>query len=265
MTRGAGLGRGSQKKEGINSSLLSHGLEVDMTLGNYNAWIFENIKEAVAGNVLELGCGLGTMIDFIKIKARSVRGVEIDPSFAAYSKKKFAKDKKVKIIRADTLKTGKLFRAASFDTVVTINVLEHIKDDAKAVRIMHRLLKNSGRLAVFVPAFKSLYGALDKNAGHYRRYDKKSMRGLLEGAGFEIKKLYYMNFPGFFGWYLNTVLLRRDRTPEMQASFFSNYLVPLVSFFERYVKPPVGQSLLVIAQKKPAVKNETEKKSGKAR
>lgn len=229
---------------------LYHGLKIDNQLKNYNRWIYENIKEAIGNNILEIGSGMGSLIDFVIAKGRKITGAEIDDKFFKYSREKYAKNSDVKIVKSDSLELEKKFKKGSFDTVTILNTLEHIKDDFKAVKIIYNLLDKGGKLAVFVPAFQCIYGKLDENVGHYRRYTKATLRKVLEENNFEIKKIYYMNFIGFFGWYFNAKFLKRGYTPELQSSFFDNFFVPLEKAIEKIIKPPIGQSVVAIAVKR---------------
>jgi len=229
---------------------LYHGLEVDGQLKNYNKWIIENIREAFGKNILEIGCGMGTMIDLAAARGRKITGADIDSGFITHAKKKYAGNPDIKIIKADMEGLSRKFKRRPFDTVMMINTLEHIRDDNRALKVIYGLLTGRGKLAVFVPAFQSIYGQLDKNVGHYRRYDRPGLRKLLEKNNFLVEKLYYMNIIGFFGWFFNSKFLKRGYTPEFQSAVFDNFLVPVESAVERIIKPPFGQSLVAIASKK---------------
>jgi len=237
-------------KEEKEKNALRHGLNNNIELKNYNRWIYENIRDALGKRVLEIGCGMGAMIDFAAARGRKITGVDIDDYFLKYSKLKYAKNEDIRIIKSDCMVLDRKFKKESFDTVMITNVLEHLKYQEKAVRIMNKLLSTGGRLAVFVPAFQCIYGKLDKNVGHYRRYTKITLRRVLEQSGFEIEKIHYMNFIGFFGWYFNSELLGRGLTPVRQSLFFDKYIVPAEKMIEKIIKPPIGQSIVAIAVKK---------------
>jgi ubiquinone/menaquinone biosynthesis C-methylase UbiE len=232
------------------NNALRHGLNIDIELKNYNRWIYENIREALGKRILEIGCGIGAMIDLASARGRKITGVDIDEHFLTRSKLKYAKNADIKIIKSDCMDLDRKFKKGSFDTVTIINVLEHIKRQEKAVRIMNKLLSAGGKLTVFVPAFQCIFGKLDKDLGHYRRYTKTTLRKVLEQNGFEIEKMHYMNFIGFFGWYFNSKLLGRGLTPVRQSLFFDKYIVPAEKMIEKIIKPPIGQSIIAIAVKK---------------
>ncbi len=135
-----------------------------------------------------------------------------------------------------------------FDTIVCVNVLEHIKDDEKALANMFRLLSPKGNLLLFVPALSQLYGALDKQLGHFRRYTKNMLSKKILKAGFQIKKISYSNFFGIFGWYLNSRILKRKRFSILQPLIFDKF-VPLISRTESLLELPIGMSLFLVAEK----------------
>jgi len=235
-------------KDKKTEDALHHGLDNNIELKNYNRWIYENMQEAVGKKVMEIGCGMGAMIDFAAAKGRKITGVDIDDYFVEYSRNKYKDDSDIKIVKSDCMALDGKFKKGSFDSIIIINVLEHIEFEDKALRIMNNMLFKGGKLAVFVPAFRSIYGRLDKSVGHYRRYTKETLRKVLEHNGFEIEKIYYMNFIGFFGWYFNAKLF--ERMPEKQSVFFDKYIVPVEKIIEKLIKPPIGQSIVAIAVKK---------------
>jgi SAM-dependent methyltransferase len=136
-----------------------------------------------------------------------------------------------------------------FDTVLCLNILEHLKNDRQAVDNMISLLQPEGRLIILVPALKALYGSMDISFEHYRRYNKKDMKSLIHGQNLKIVKFYYMNFLGLVGWFLNGRLLKKKELPENQTKLFDK-LVPFLGFAEKIIRPPLGQSLILVVQKK---------------
>lgn len=213
-------------------------------------WIYENIKNALGKNIIEIGCGIGTIIKLILRKDNEITGVDISDKYIKFLKKQYKNVKNLKFIKSDIFGLPKKVKNKFFDTVVMVNVLEHIKDDDKALKIVNKLLKKNGKIALMVPAFNMLFGPLDKSVGHFRRYNKNQLKELLIRNGFVIQKIYYMNFIGFFGWFINVRLLRKDYTPQAQTYFFDKFFVPIIRKIEKWLKPPFGQSLIAIAIKK---------------
>lgn len=102
---------------------------------------------------------------------------------------------------------------------------------------------------LIVPAFAALYGPIDRNLGHYRRYSRASIARVGAQAGFRVKKVRYLNTVGFFGWWMNARVLKREAQSETQIAIFDRYVVPVMSALEMAIKPPYGQSLLVVLEK----------------
>jgi hypothetical protein len=114
---------------------------------------------------------------------------------------------------------------------------------------MISLLQPGGRLIILVPALNILYGSMDVSFGHYRRYNKKKLKLLIQGQDLDIVKFYYLNSLGLFGWFINGRILKNEELPEYQTKLFDK-LVPFLGLAEKIIKPPLGQSLILIAQKK---------------
>jgi hypothetical protein len=102
---------------------------------------------------------------------------------------------------------------------------------------------------LMVPAFESLYGEIDANLGHYRRYTRSSLAAVAKSAGFKIRRLKYMNFIGFFGWWANAKIFRQSEHSEKQIVFYDSYIVPVLSRLESWISPPIGQSVIATLEK----------------
>ena len=123
---------------------------------------------------------------------------------------------------------------ASFqpDSCVCLNVLEHIQDDRKALSNMASILAPGGVIVLLVPAFAGLYGPIDRNLGHYRRYSRQLLERLSAATGLRIKASYYVNSVGFFGWWANAHIFRREAQSEAQIRAFDDFVVPFLSGLE---------------------------------
>jgi len=133
------------------------------------------------------------------------------------------------------------------DTITCINVLEHIEHDTVALRHMKHLLKKGGRVVLFVPALPMIYGTLDSYADHYRRYTKKTLSTVLQKMGFTIKDGYYMNMFGVLTWFLAGRVLKQKEFHK-KACHMLDRIVPTLRRLEAFGSPPLGQSLIVVAE-----------------
>ena len=106
-----------------------------------------------------------------------------------------------------------------------------------------------GVIVLIVPAFPALYGPIDRNLGHFRRYTRRSINRLASATGLRIRKAHYMNAIGFFGWWANARVFQREAQSERQIAIFERYVVPVMSRIEELARPPFGQSLFVVMEK----------------
>lgn len=226
---------------------LTASINVLKSTRNYNRWIYDNIKNFIGQNVLEIGCGTGNITDYILEKKRKITGIEIDSAFARTAAAKYRHNKSVTIACGDFLKLR--IKRSGYDSAVSLNVLEHIKNDALVVRKMHASLKKGGTIVSLVPAMHFAYGALDKELGHFRRYEKNDMQKLYAENGFKTEKIFYMNFPGAFAWAFNSRLLKRTDFPQGQPVFFDRFFVPVLKPLESLFPPPIGQSIIAVGKK----------------
>jgi SAM-dependent methyltransferase len=135
-----------------------------------------------------------------------------------------------------------------FDCVVMMNVLEHIKDDRAVLIALKKRLSVGGRMIILVPAGSWAFGRLDERLGHYRRYSKRYSRALFPEAGLQIKTMRYYNFIGIWGWWWNAKMDKLEGQSDAQIRVFDRWVVPFISRLERWISPPVGQSILVVSQ-----------------
>jgi SAM-dependent methyltransferase len=178
--------------------------------------------------------------------------IDIDQHYVHYLNAKYSfRDKSnFSALRADIqdIKSSPL-AIKTYDTIICLNILEHLKNDRKAIENMTSLLQPGGRLIILVPALNILYGSMDVSFGHYRRYSKKQLKLLIQAQDLEIIKFYYLNFLGLFGWFLNGRIFKKKELPEKQTKLFDK-LVPFLGLTEKIIAPPLGQSLILVAQKK---------------
>lgn len=224
---------------------------------NYYQWIYRTFSGAIGESILEIGAGVGTFSSLLQDRRRLVV-IDILEDAVEMLKKLYGNKRNITILRADIcdeeiIRLGEVYK---FDTVICLNVLEHIADDTKALSNIYRLLKqaggHTGKLLLLAPAHQFLFGTLDQLGGHYRRYGKKELREKLERAGFEVKEMRYLNSLGAVAWFINYKVFRVKeivcKNVERQITVFDRMIVPLLSRIERVVPPPFGTSLTAICE-----------------
>lgn len=214
---------------------------------NYNKWIYDLFKDYTAGKtVLEIGCGIGNLTQYFLRSSAKVIGIDTSSFFIQHLRI----DCPGTEIHHFDITDDKVISLCDkkIDAVVSVNVLEHVRDDEKALRNIHALLQPGGHLLLFVPALSWLFGTLDENVSHYRRYGRKDLRDKVERNGFIVEKAFFSNFLGIFGWFINGRILKRKQFPILQPIIFDK-LVPLISRIEARLRPPLGMNLIIIARK----------------
>jgi SAM-dependent methyltransferase len=212
---------------------------------NYSAWILDLISPYVSGRILEVGAGRGTYSTYLADHGH-LTALEPSKANSAVLRERLKDYPNVVVITAQLDGTA---APGSYDTVVLLNVLEHIPDDHRALGDIYEALAPGGKLVLWVPAFEALYGKFDHRMGHYRRYRRNQLLALVHNVGFQQVTAKYTNMPGFFAWWLVVRVLRRGPTTGRLASTYDRYFIPVIRRVERVVRPPIGQSLLVVAQR----------------
>lgn len=218
-------------------------------INRYNRWIYDQFAHVLGQRVLEVGSGTGNITQFLLAGNRDVVATDVVPNYRTELKNRFAEKPNLTISTFDLSQAiPHEFRAEPFDTVVCLNVLEHIQDDLFALRQMGEALKPNGHLVILVPAHQVLYGAFDEAVGHFLRYGKRQLRQRLVMADFQVESLQFFNLAATLPWFINGRMLRRGYLPNEQVSL-ADKLVPLLKL-ERFIGPPFGISLIAIAKKK---------------
>src|SRR5256885_1460028 len=214
----------------------------------FNRWMFERLRPWVGRRVLEIGAGIGNISAFLVEQTPVDRVVLTDTEryYLGRLRERFAGRPQVSVaeLRLPAVSPGLV--AERLDTVVCLNVLEHIEDDAASLRAMHDLLRPGGRLVLLVPALRALYGTLDEALGHFRRYVPDELRAKLSAAGFRVRHVEYFNLAGVPGWWLTGRVLRRRLIPTGALRWYEA-LVPLFRL-ERLLPWRIGQSLIAIGE-----------------
>lgn len=215
----------------------------------YFAWQAGLAKQQLGRRVIEVGCGTGNFTRHL-VDRDLVVGLDIVEGCVEQSRARFAEHPHMQFRCLDVQDREFLeLKALDPDSVVCLNVLEHVRDHRLALEHMHEVLAPGGRAVFLLPAFESLYGPIDRNLGHFRRYSKSSWRDLAESAGFQVKLARYFNSIGFFGWWTNARLLKRDAQSEGQIELFDRLLVPMLARMEGWIEPPLGQSIFTVIEK----------------
>ena len=215
---------------------------------NYHRWIVSEFRPYLGRTVAEIGAGMGNLSQLL-LETGIDKLCAFEPSANMYPllEEKFRDTERIVTFNGYFEETGRQYRDF-FDSVVYVNVLEHIEDDRNALLFARTTLRNDGYLLIFVPALSWLFSDFDRAVGHFRRYHKRPLSDLVKTAGFRVEALKYFDIGGIIPWYVAFVLLKRGLT-KGNASLYDRWVVPPMRIAERLVTPPIGKNLLLVARK----------------
>jgi glycosyltransferase involved in cell wall biosynthesis len=218
----------------------------------FNRWMLAQFREYVGGRVYEAGCGIGSFTELLLDRERLVC-VDHDPFYAEVINRRFGHLENVRALRMDLTKPDPdaALNHEAFDTVISLNVIEHIRDDERAIGHFFDLLAPGGHAAVLIPAHPGLFTACDTALGHFRRYTAPELREKFTRAGFEIVSVREFNRLGVLGWWVNGKLGRRDLSPAQMRTY--ELMLPLAKLLDRIGIGP-GLSLIIVARKPVATR-----------
>jgi len=216
---------------------------------NYFEWQRKLVVGELGKRVVEVGCGIGNFTGML-LDREAVIALDREPDCIARLEARFPGRANLYAVVGDASHPS-ISDLARFkpDSCVLLNVLEHLEDDAEVLRRLGSILASDGVVVLLVPAWPALYGPIDRNLGHHRRYTRHSIFALAEQAGLRVQKTRYVNFTGFFGWWWNAKVLLREAQSERQIAVFDRFVVPISSRLEAVLPPPLGQSLLAVLTK----------------
>ena len=213
----------------------------------FNLWMGQTLRRYVGDRVLEIGAGIGNLTaQFIPRDLYVVS--DINPHYIDYLKsysfgKPYLRVRKVDAASAEDF----VGLEERFDTVLMINVLEHLDDRDQALRNVRSALEPGGRAVILVPQHPNLLGTLDQVLEHKLRYSEKDLRQAMERNGFRVEEMFDFNRVSVPGWWLNGKLLRRSTFSRLQLKIL-NTIMPAVKRADRML-PWSGLSLIVVGVK----------------
>jgi SAM-dependent methyltransferase len=225
-------------------------LEVLAEMPNYYDWIMDTFASYVRGRVIEYGAGAGTVSARLAPLADELTLVELSTNLIEPLRVRFGHDHKVKVISESLENHAAQLGAEAVDTVVMVNVLEHIEDDREALAHLLRILKPGGHLLLFVPALQGLMSKLDRMHGHFRRYHRPDLVSKAQMAGGDVLVARYFDVAGVVPWFLLNKLMGSTTFNPALINFHDRYIVPVSRSVERLISPPFGKNLLLIVQKR---------------
>lgn len=223
-------------------------------IDRYSTWMYHIYQNYVGKKVFDVGAGMGRMVQYYIDSADRVVATDIFQHQVDHMSRKFSDYPVFTAERIDIMEDNLASYMELFDTVICINVLEHLSDDYLAVQKMKSLLKSGGCLILMVPAWQKLYCKMDENVGHYRRYDPGRLNDIARKNKLDVAKRHYFNMMGIIPYWL-----KGKRRPGQNESFSSslnennsklyNFASALLEPIERVFPPKWGLTEVMILEK----------------
>ncbi|MBS1855962.1 MAG: methyltransferase domain-containing protein [Acidobacteria bacterium] len=217
------------------------GRELEVFAGalRWKAYWSSRIRQWVCGDVLEPGAGLGANTALLQNPdVTSWRCLEADAALAAAAREALAH------LKGCTVSVGTIAGVAAekFDTVLYIDVLEHIAEDRAELAAAAQVLREGGHIVVVAPAHQFLFSAFDAAIGHYRRYNRESLLAC-SPPECRLEAMFYLDSAGMAASLANRLLLRQSRPTAAQIGFWDRGIVPVSRVLDRLAGYRVGKTI----------------------
>jgi 2-polyprenyl-3-methyl-5-hydroxy-6-metoxy-1,4-benzoquinol methylase len=231
----------------------------EFELSNYRKYQYDLIAKYLGKNILEVGSGDRSFTNqILKHSVQFDRIVSIEPSITLFE----IHENKYKFPDHISFHMVDLFNMTKdtfglFDTAVFVHVLEHIEKDREALNKVHEVLLPNGKVLIEVPALPSLFSVHDEMLGHYRRYNKKVLKDIVDTDKYAVTDIWYQDILGVLGslyfFKIKKTKLASTNGVQLvrnQGNIYDKYIIPFESFIEKFVRFPLGLSLTAVLQKK---------------
>lgn len=233
------------EQAGAFSRATGRSVEQSSPQPRYKRYQFELIAPHCGSSVLEVGSGQGDFAAQFRGLRRLVL-TDVDATAVELLRQRFARRPEVEVMAFDLDSVAEL--AQPVQSVVAINVLEHIADDTAALRALAKLVEPGGAIVLWVPAYPALYGDFDRLVGHHRRYTPAALRRVADDAGLAVERCHAVNLLGGLAWWAAVRMGGTGSPKPRMVAAYDRYVVPVTRAIERLRPPPFGQSVLCVAR-----------------
>ena len=230
-------------------------LEATASMNNYYEWIYQIFEMYLGQDIIEVGAGIGTFSHFLTRK-NPIHLSLIEPSTKMFDilqtkvKRKAFGHQSISIYQDIFKDIAEQLKAISLpDSIIYINVMEHIEDDEKELELIFQTLKDEGRLFIFVPAIPFLFSKMDEKLGHFRRYTKGELERKCNNAGFKILVSHYFDLSGILPWFIKYRMMRSTNMEKTAMKLYDSLVIPIIRPLETFCPPIIGKNIVLIAEK----------------
>ncbi|MFD0691851.1 class I SAM-dependent methyltransferase [Actinomadura fibrosa] len=213
---------------------------------NYRKYEYDTVAPYVGRSLLEIGSGLGHFSEQFAGRLDYLAVSDNDPYCVEQLRKRYDQDDDVEVL--DLELPAEVEIRQKVDTVVMMNVLEHIKDDVQALRDLGAVTLPGGRIVIWVPGYMQLYGDFDRKVGHVTRYTPATLEASVRAAGLVPEVLKPINFLGGIAWWFAVRRGGAGYPDPRLVKIYDRTVVPLTRGIERLVRPPFGQTVFCVAR-----------------
>lgn len=223
---------------------------------NYHRWILGIFKPFLGRRLVEVGAGLGSFSQLILAQHPCETLSLVEPAKDMYEElvantRRLDTTTQIDTYHGTFLEAAALIKSKEApDSIIYVNVLEHIAEDEVELEAIQGTLADGGRAFLFVPALPWLYGAFDERVGHQRRYKKYELEEKLLRTGFKTIVSTYFDLPGIVPWWLKYRLLKSASMEPPSVRLYDRFIVPAARRIESFVAPPIGKNVIVVAEKR---------------
>ena len=221
---------------------------------NYHRWILSIFEPYLGKRVVEVGAGTGSFSELLLERHLESLSL-VEPSTSMHQQlcrrmEELNPSVTVKTYNDVFENVAEQIRSSvQPDSIIYVNVLEHIADDVNELKMINQSLDAGGRLFIFVPALSWLHGSMDHQLGHFRRYTRTELEKKCVAAGFKVMLSRYFDVMGVLPWWVKYRLLRSKEMEPGAVRFYDRRVVPIAKTLETTITPPIGKNVLLIAEK----------------
>ena len=221
---------------------------------NYHRWILSLFEPYLGTRLVEVGAGSGSFSELLLERPLDALSL-VEPSAAMYPQLcRRIEELKPNLnprFYNDVFKNvaNQIKASETPDSIIYVNVLEHVADDVNELHAVNETLNVGGRLFIFVPALQWLHGSMDRQLDHFRRYTRSELEKKCGAAGFKVITSRYFDLLGILPWWVKYKLLQSNRMEPGAVRFYDRRVVPIAQRLEANITPWLGKNVLLVAEK----------------
>jgi len=235
--------KGLPSRENDTASYPGSELEIFAEATNWKNYYSQKLHPYISGDVLEVGSGLGTNTEFLQKYCEDGTWYCCEPDSEL-----LARSNKVKGCKYLNTALGGISQDLKFDTIIYIDVLEHIKNSRDEIELVTRRLRPRGKLIILVPAHERLFNSFDSAIGHYRRYSKLRLREDYRGL-MHVKHIGYYDFFELMASIANKLFFKKSEPTRRALLFWDKILVPCSKILDPLIAFRAGKSLIAVLER----------------